>query len=195
MANLSPTSDLVREFVIAAHGNLPRVQEMLAKQPELLNVTYAWKDDDLESGIQAAAHAGNAPIAEFLLGKGASLAICTAAMLGRVEAVKALINQDKNRVNERGAHGIPLLPHAAISGNVKLLELLTQHGVKDGASFALGNAVTHRRPEAVKCLLDHASPDLAWTDFQGRTPLQIAEAGGFDELVKLLRDHTPGVYF
>jgi len=190
MADLSPTSDLVREFVIAAHGNLSRIQEMLTERAELLNIPYAWKDDDLETGIQAAAHVGNVPIAEFLLDKGAPLAICTAAMLGRIDAVKALIAEQPDRVNERGAHGITLLAHAAISGSVSLLTLLDQHGVKDGASYALGNAVTHRRTDAARWLLESASLDLAWTDFQGHTPLQIAEAQGFDELVKLLKDHA-----
>lgn len=190
MDDLSPTSDLVKEFVINAHGNLARVKEMLAERPELLNVTYQWKEDDLESGIQAAAHVGNVPIAEFLLEQGAPLAICTAAMLGRFDTVEAMIDEQPDRVSERGAHGIPLLAHAAISGSVSLLTLLAQHGVTEGASYALGNAVTHRRIDAARWLLEFASPDLTWTDFQGRTPLQIAEAGGFDDLARLLKNHV-----
>jgi len=190
MADLSPNSDIVREFMIAAHGNLPRVKEMLAKEPGLLNAPYAWREDDLETGIQAAAHVGNTPIAEFLLDEGAPLAICTAAMLGRLDTVKALISQEPNRVNEHGAHKITLLAHAAISGNVSLLELLAGHGVQEGASHALGEAVNHRREEAARWLLDNARPDLSWTDFQGRTPLQIAETQGFDEITSLLNAHA-----
>ena len=45
--------ELVQEFVISAHGNFPKVQEMLEKEPGLLN--EKWKDFD-ENALEASGH-------------------------------------------------------------------------------------------------------------------------------------------
>ena len=89
-----PTLDQLREFVIAGHGDLHKVQAMLADCPTLLNATYEWKENDTETAIQAAAHVGNVAVAEFLLAQGAPLEICTAAMLGRIPDVDQLLRND-----------------------------------------------------------------------------------------------------
>ena len=52
------TSEQIRDFVIAAHGNLPRIREMLVVNPELVNAAYQWSEGDTETAIQAAAQAG-----------------------------------------------------------------------------------------------------------------------------------------
>jgi hypothetical protein len=85
MNPLSP--EWVREFVIAGHGDLAKVQAMLSETPSLLNAAHEWKPGDTETAIQGASHVGNAAIAEYLLAWNAPLAIYTAAMLGRVAAV------------------------------------------------------------------------------------------------------------
>ncbi|HET8678747.1 MAG TPA: ankyrin repeat domain-containing protein, partial [bacterium] len=72
-----PSTELVRDFVIAGHGDLKKVKAMLAQHPDLLNATYEWKPGDHETAIQAAAHVGNAAVAEHLLSRGAPLEICT----------------------------------------------------------------------------------------------------------------------
>ena len=76
------TTETIREFVIAGHGNLDRVKEMLTGQPEMLNISHEWKPDDTETALQGASHVGNRAIAEYLLEQGAPLDICAAAMLG-----------------------------------------------------------------------------------------------------------------
>ena len=38
--------ETIREFVIAGHGNLPRVREMLDEMPALLNEKYQWGEND-----------------------------------------------------------------------------------------------------------------------------------------------------
>src|SRR5690554_6489663 len=117
-------TDLIRPFVLAAHGNLNAVQSMLAEHPELLTVQYEWGPGDYEDGLGAAAHVGNRPIAEFLLAQGAPLTICAAAMLGRIDNVKSFLDQDSSPANARGAHGITLMFHAAMSGDIELVNLL-----------------------------------------------------------------------
>lgn len=184
---MQPTTDQIREFVIAGHGNLPVVQAMLAENPALLNVAYAWSETDHEAAIQASAHVGARPVAEFLLAQGAPLAIPTAAMLGRTEEVHRLLTEDPARIHEKGAHGIPLLAHAALSGDAELVALLYGRGATVGASYALGNAVTLGHLEAARWLLAHAQPDLSWKNYQGKTLVEMATEGGDAAMIELLK--------
>ncbi len=181
--------DLVREFVLAGHGNLPRIQEMLAGTPDLLNAAYEWKEDDHETALQGAAHVGNRPIAEYLLAQGAPLDICAAAMLGRQDDVERFVAEDPQQINANGAHGIPLLTHAALSGDVALVSWLMEQGTRTGVSAALHNAVSKGHTELVEWLLQHADPDLGWTNFQGKTALTVATERGSEPIVQLLRAH------
>ncbi|MGQ0600689.1 MAG: ankyrin repeat domain-containing protein [Anaerolineales bacterium] len=187
---MQPTPDQVREFVIAGHGNLPKVQEMLAENPALLNVAHAWSETDHETAIQAAAHVGARPVAEYLLAQGAPLAIPTAAMLGRTADVTRLLEEDPARITEQGAHFIPLLPHAALSGDVDLIALLHARGATHDVSFALGNAVTLGHHAAAHWLLSNVQPDLSWKDFQGKTPLEIATERDDAAMIELLKRHA-----
>ncbi len=170
--------DLIREFVIAAHGNLSQVQALLAAHPALLNAAWQWGDDDFETAIQAAAHVGHRPIAEFLIGQGAPLELCTAAMLGRHAEVQALLQAGAEAATAHGAHRIPLLPHAALSGDPAMLDLVTAHGATAGASQALSLALSRHLTPAARWLLAHAQPDLTWQNFQGQTAWQVAAATG-----------------
>lgn len=188
MAENQP-ADRVREFVIASHGDFNKVKEMLAASPELLNVSHAWSDTDHEAPIQAAAHVGNRAIAEYLLEHGAPLAIPTAAMLGRRDHIEELLAGDPTTIKEIGAHGIPILPHAAWNGDVHLFSWLVEQGATEGMSFALGNAATFGHQALVEWILANGSPDLTWTDFTGKTALQIAEDKGYTEIATLLRNH------
>ncbi len=104
--------ELVKEFVIAGHGNLPRVQEMLAQEPGLLNATWDWKAGDFETALGGAGHMGRKDIANYLLEQGARLDIFVAAMLGKLEIVKAMLAAFPNALHSKGPHGITLLKHA-----------------------------------------------------------------------------------
>lgn len=104
--------DLVREFVLAAHSDLSRVQTLLEAEPGLLNATWDWGGGDFESAIGAAAHTGQREIAEHLLSKGARMDIFVAAMLGKLAVVVAIIEAMPETLHSRGAHGIPLINHA-----------------------------------------------------------------------------------
>ena len=188
-SSTEPASDEIREFVLAGHGNLARVQEMLAATPDLLGAAYAWADNDHETAIQGAAHVGNRAIAEYLLGQGAPLEICTAAMLGWLPDVQQMIHDDPRQIEATGAHGIPLLTHAALSGSVGLAEWLVEHGATAGMSAALHNAVSQNYAELAHWLLNHGNPDLSWKNFQGKTALMVAVERGWEPIELLLRAH------
>jgi ankyrin repeat protein len=189
---MDPTTDLdvdmVREFVIAGHFNLPRVQEMLAAEPRLLNAANEWGPGDRETAIQGAAHTGQSAIAEYLLAQGAPLELCTAAMLGRRDEVEAMLDAGA-AITSRGAHGIPLLSHAAFSGDAGLVADLHARGAREGASLALANAVSAGHASIVTWLLDHTDADPAWRNWQDKTALDVAQENGHDKIAGILRAH------
>jgi ankyrin repeat protein len=165
------TPELVRAFVIAAHGDLPKVRAMLAEHPALLNAANEWQPGDTETALQAAAHVGDAAVARFLLAQGAPMDICTAAMLGQRMAVEYLLGEDPDRIHARGAHGIPLLAHAALSGNAALVAGLVRRGATEGMDA---------------WLLEHGRPDPSWKNYQGKTALMIARERQDAEMAALL---------
>jgi len=105
-------SELVRDFVAAAHGKFDKVKEMLEKQAKLVNSTWDWGGGDFETALGGAAHMGRKDIATYLLEKGARMDIFAAAMLGKLEVVKAAIVACPGTEKVPGPHGIPLLAHA-----------------------------------------------------------------------------------
>lgn len=109
--------DLVKEFVIAGHGNLAKVKEMLATQPNLLNATWDWGGGDYETAIEGAGHVGNREIAEYLLQQGARINVFAAAMLGRIDIVKATLTAFPDLKTSKGPHGLMLIHHATKGGD------------------------------------------------------------------------------
>jgi len=109
-------ASLVQDFVINAHGNLDRVKELLAQEPALVNATWDWGGGDFETALGGAAHMGRKDIAGFLLENGARLDIFAAAMLGKLDIVKAALTAYPNALHTPGPHGIPLLVHAQAGG-------------------------------------------------------------------------------
>lgn len=107
---------IVQDFVRKAHADLNGTKALLAEQPGLLNATWDWGGGDFETGIGGAGHMGNRDIAEFLIGQGARLDIFVAAMLGKIDIVRALVTAWPALVQSKGPHGIPLLRHARAGG-------------------------------------------------------------------------------
>lgn len=179
--------ETIREFVLAAHFDLEKVKDMLAAQPELLMAVYDWGESGLEDGLGAAAHMGNRAIAQFFLSQGAPLTICVAAMLGNLDEVRVMLEKEPALANARGAHGITLMFHAAMSGNLELVALLKQAGGTEGYSAALHGAIHHRHTTMVEWLLENGAVALDVQNFQGKTSLQRAEETEQPVIADLLR--------
>jgi hypothetical protein len=107
---------LVQEFVAKAHGDLARVKELLAREPALVNGVWDWGGGDFESGLGAAAHVGRKDIADYLLQHGGRLDIFAAAMLGKLDIVRAALHAYPGIKQISGPHGISLLAHAKAGG-------------------------------------------------------------------------------
>jgi len=107
----------VNEFVRVAHFDLDAVSSLLKEQPKLINAAWDWGGGDWETALGAAAHMGRADIATHLLDHGARIDIFAAAMLGRLEIVKAAIVAYPATRDVPGPHGIPLIAHAEKGGD------------------------------------------------------------------------------
>lgn len=108
--------DLVQEFVAKAHGDLERVKELLTQEPGLINATWDWGGGDFESALGAASHMGHREIANYLLERGARLDLFAAAMLGKLDILKAALAAYPDAINIPGPHGISLIAHAQAGG-------------------------------------------------------------------------------
>jgi uncharacterized protein len=183
------TEEQIGDFIVAAHGNLPRVREMLTLHPGLLNARHYWSETDSETAIQAAAQTGSIPVVEYLLARGAPLEITTAAFLGRKADVERMLKEDPSLINATGAHGIPLMPHVAMSGNVELARTLYERGATASISHALGNAVMHGDARMARWLIEHAKPDFGWKSYEGKSLLTIAKETGKKEMLNLLAEY------
>jgi hypothetical protein len=117
-ADAFPQQDpgLVKDAVGASHGNFARIRELVEKQPAMARASIDWGFGDWETCIDAAAHVGNKPIADFLLTHGARPTIFSAAMMGQVDAVKAFVTARPGIQKTLGPHGITLMSHAKAGG-------------------------------------------------------------------------------
>jgi ankyrin repeat protein len=182
------TTDYLREYIIAAHFNLEKVREVLAAYPALLNVGYEWSPGDVEDALAAAAHVGNTAIATYVMMQGAPLTPCAAAMLGYTEKLREFIIADPAVATSKGAHGIPILFHAAYSGKPELADLLLANGGGEGASFALHAAVSAGQAGMLRWLLDHGATEVNILNFEQKTPLAKAVEAGREDLADILRE-------
>jgi hypothetical protein len=107
---------MVREAVIASHGNVKRIRELVDAHPALARAAYDWGFGDWEDCLGAASHVGNREIAEYLIANGARPTVFSATMLGQLDAVKAFIVAQPGVQRIPGPHSIPLLAHARAGG-------------------------------------------------------------------------------
>jgi hypothetical protein len=126
---------IVKEMVGVAHSDVKRVRELVERQPALANAAIDWGFGDWEDALGAAAHTGRREIAEVLLASGARMSIFSAAMLGQLDVVRALVAARPGVQRTLGPHGIPLLQHAQAGGKdaepvVKYLESLGDAGIR-----------------------------------------------------------------
>jgi ankyrin repeat protein len=176
--------ELVKPFVLAAHGDLEQVKAYYAEHPEVLTIPLAEFGD--ETALMAASHTGRREIAEFLLSQGAPLTLCCAAMLGRLDDVKTFIVADPSQANAKGAHGITLMFHAAFSGNPAVGEYLLSQGGGEGMNHALFAAIASGKLEMVEWVLRHAT-DVNTQNFNKKTPLRVALDMKRDDIAEAIR--------
>ena len=125
--------EMVKEFVIAGHGNFPRVKEMLEQYPNLIFCRYDWGNGDFEEAIEGAGHVGNKEIARFLIAQGARANMYALTMLGETTIVKSILEKYPSQLYGKGPHGFTLLHHAIKGGEdaKELLEYVQSKGLTE----------------------------------------------------------------
>ena len=140
VTDLFPTQppELTREMVTVSHFNLNRVRELVEARPSLARASWDWGFGDWESALGAASHMGNRAIAEYLISNGARPSLFSAAMLGQLDVVKAMVNANPHAERIRGPHGISLLSHAKMGGDAArpVFDFLQSLGDADADSTA-----------------------------------------------------------
>lgn len=183
--------DLVREFVVAGHRNLPRVKELLVQHPRLVVASYDWGAGDFETGLGGASHLGNRDLALYLLEAGARIDAFCAAMLGETEMVKALLRLSPQSASTAGPHGYTLLYHAGYSGKLEIgraVAAALPSGSAKHFNQALQSAVAGKHGELATWLLASGVDDPNTKYFDGRTPLDVALATGQADVAKAIHD-------
>lgn len=180
-ADAFPSQDpaLVKEAVGASHGNVKRIHELVERQPALARASIDWGFGDWETCIDAAAHVGNKPIAEFLLANGARPTIFSAAMMGQLDVVKAMVAARPGVQKIYGPHGITLLAHARAGGPdaAAVLQYLTTLGDADTPMPSTALAPADRDALAGKYVYGPGPRDYFTIDVQ-QERLGIDRPGG-----------------
>ena len=122
---------LAKEMVSVAHGNVARVRELLSGRPALAKAVWDWGYGDWETALGGASHVGNKEIAELLISVGAPPTIFSAAMLGQLAVVQAMIAASPGFQRLKGPHGISLLAHAKAGGASEVVRYLESLGDAD----------------------------------------------------------------
>ncbi len=106
----------VQDVVLFAHFNVDNVKELVSARPALAKASWDWGFGDWESALGAASHMGRRDIAKVLMDHGARPTIFTFAMLGNLDAVRAMIEANPGIQRLHGPHGFTLLGHAEFGG-------------------------------------------------------------------------------
>ncbi len=175
--------ELIRSFVLPCHFGLDQARDVLKQDSRLVNARLYDFD---EAGIEAASHMGRPDIAQFLLGSGAPYTVHCSVMLGHTEAARSFFDTDASQAARAGAHGIPMMFHAAISGSIPMVELLEQYGGGQDYDQALCGAAGWQHPQMIEWMLGRgADPNFI---SQKKTPLDWSmQRGENPEIIAILR--------
>ncbi|MCB0632681.1 MAG: ankyrin repeat domain-containing protein [Saprospiraceae bacterium] len=168
-----------------SHFNIEQVQKEIAADPRLAHSVATTG----EKAVEAAAHMGRKDLVEALLQKGAPYSLPTAVMLNDFTSVKRLLDEDPDRIHERGAHDFALLWYPIIGKcELDMTQLLLDRGARVEEQHYLGTTALHwacmRGPiELVELLLENGAdinrPGRKFSA-EGQRPLDLVK----DESIK-----------
>lgn len=185
MPKTTYTQEEGNQFIIDCHTDLNAVKSKLAANPALAN---AFNPEINESALGASGHMGRPDIARVLLDNDAEMELATAAMLGDRAYVQAALDEDPALAASGGAHNIPVAFHAAMSGDIEIMQMLWEAGAEGPVRGALFGAVWKNRVAMARWLLERGAT-VEGKDPQGRSMLEVAEAAGHEEMAALLKEH------
>ncbi|HSR50603.1 MAG TPA: ankyrin repeat domain-containing protein, partial [Acidobacteriota bacterium] len=189
--DLGAFATMAREQVVgASHRDLDAVRETLRTYPQLAHAVATTTEGTVEAG----AHMGRRDMVALLLDHGAPYSLPTAVMRNDATGVAHLLDEDPDRIRERGAHDFPLLWYPIIGRTgPDMLEELLRRGAKVEQQHYLGTTALHfaaarDQAEMAEVLIAHgADVNRAGRKFSadGHTPLDLAGP----KTTPLLRSH------
>ncbi|MEM6469334.1 MAG: ankyrin repeat domain-containing protein [Planctomycetota bacterium] len=99
-----------------AHSDLEMTKKLLEREPGLINASIDWGGGDFETALGGASHMGRKDIVSLLMNRGARPDLFTAAMLGKLETIKAFLDLEPKLIDAKGPHGFTLHFHAQVGG-------------------------------------------------------------------------------
>ena len=181
----------VTRFVRVAHNDFDQVKQLPADYPAMVDARASWD----EMAIEAAAHMGLFPMAEWLAEKGAPVSTCTAVLLGMGGRVNQALAADRHVVQERGAHDLPILAYTVYG---KERAGIAEALLKAGANLrvpAFGLTILHLAAskgyvDAASVLIEHGADVNAAVKSRGEmmTPLAAAVRAKQTKMEQLLKD-------
>jgi ankyrin repeat protein len=180
----------INQFVTVAHFDFEKVKHLQKLCPTLIMTRARWD----ELAIEAAAHMGLTPMAQFLAHLGAPVSTCTATLVGEQALVKRLVSEDAGCIRERGAHDIALLSYTALGNqHVEIAEFLLGAGA-DVHARSLGQTSLHiaaskGHVELAQLFLDHGADVNAIANMRGAslTSLAVAVQAKQEKMAALLK--------
>jgi len=172
-------------------GNLSKINQLLATNPALASS----KAKNGVSAILLALYYGHHDIAQAIAAKKGGLDIFEASVLGKLEQLKNLIEQDRALVDTYSPDGFTPVALAAYLGQKSVTEYLIENGAnvnaiaKNATGFtALTGAVANNHVEISKILVKRgANVNHRYED--GVSPLMEACLNGNLELVNFLLEN------
>src|SRR6266849_6303104 len=176
-------------------GDLEKVTKLVDSDPSLVNAKYKTG----ATGILFALYTGHRELAEFLAHRKLDLDFFEAAVLGRLEQLKAMLKRDPGLAKSYSSEGFTALGLGAYLGQKEIVQSLIDNGgdvnatAKNQSGFtALTGAVTNGHTEVAKILVSRGA-NVNHRYEGGFSPLMIAAHNGNLELTRLLLENGADV--
>jgi len=184
--------DLNVFFHAIQKGERESVGVYLDNEPELVNML------DPRSGLSAlmtALYYMEPEIASLLMERGATVNLFEAAAAGKIDRLRALLDEQSGGVNDFSPDGFQALGLAAFFGQDAAAELLLVRGAEVNTPSRnrmsvcpLHSAVAARRLRIARLLIEHGA-DVNAAQSDEFTPLMGAAQNGQMEMIELLLAH------
>ncbi len=168
----------VQDIVRFAHFSVDNVKELVSARPALAKASWDWGFGDWESALGAASHMGRRDIAKVLMDHGARPTMFTFAMLGNLDAVRAMIEANPGIQRLHGPHGLTLLAHAKFGGERSKSTVAYLESLGDADIGQKGLPVPSEENAAIQGVYAFGnSPDERLKVFEAKRGLAIEREG------------------